>query len=68
MTRKKATSRTYSCDVCSLQFRVTALQESGEQEISCPRCRTPFVRPVERTNRKSDALRQLTLYRGLACG
>ncbi|MDD5087412.1 MAG: hypothetical protein PHI18_01260 [bacterium] len=38
--------RGYICDVCGKRFRVNAAAEDSEREITCPRCRVPFVRPV----------------------
>lgn len=61
-------NRNYRCDVCDLRFKVDAEAQHDERAITCPRCRVPFVQPVARKRRRGDALRQLTVYRGLACG
>lgn len=39
-------ARTYLCDVCGKRFRVNENPEDSEREITCPRCRVPFVRPI----------------------
>jgi len=60
--------RQYSCDVCGKRFRVSTTGKEQDEQITCPRCRVPFVRPLARKGRKTDALRQITLYHGLSCG
>gem|GEM_PF-4849216 len=39
----KQSKQKYSCDICGKRF---SLPVHAEQEPLCPRCRTPFVRPV----------------------
>lgn len=66
--KKRTTARRYRCDVCDLRFKVNAEALQADRAITCPRCRVPFVQPVARKRGRGDALRQLTVYRGLACG
>ncbi|MFZ5433226.1 MAG: hypothetical protein ACOZB3_05560 [Calditrichota bacterium] len=58
----------YVCDVCGLRFEVSAGQAAQVEPLHCPRCRVTLVRPVLRKGQRADAVRQMTLYRGLACG
>jgi hypothetical protein len=50
----------FSCDICGNRFPVAADAAADPvREILCPRCRTPFVRPVAR-RRGSDRNGTLT--------
>ena len=43
----------FVCDVCSLRFRAAPPADDGEHQTICPRCRSPFVRPVAQKRRSS---------------